>query len=397
MKLIQDNKLLKVRAIKSLEDVDIKSYKKDVWIAKVQNEYYMIIKRNFKNSYDECKNKIVDLNDAKCKVCELNENINLNVKYGSAESFIVDMNGIDNFIFANSQVFNDDLVRKILLKLNLLDKNKQYLRFGCSGARENDFHPGGEVYESSLISGEDGSGISQNVSGYLPNGEEYSTSISLYDRDKIFLREERIVYSHTAFLDDCGLENSKCILIKIEPKKEEVSFLDILNELATELKLSSYAIQICIQSNTNSTKIKGRVLKHMPEKAFKVLQEATDIGLEQLFKLENTDIMYGVGTKYDRYEPEWKQFTGGRQYERRGHIHATVIGDKDTLKNKHEVFHLRDVFVNPTTSIQVVLTPINNIYRIYPIYKCKNEFFCKASNKNIDNVIENIRVRDRGD
>ncbi len=392
MKLIHSNKLLKVRAIENLDDVKIKEYNKNVWIAKVKDEYYMIIQRKF------CNNKIeelkeVNLENAKCNLLPLSECLNLNVEYGSDDSIIVDMNGIDNFIFAKAQVFNDYIIRKILLKMKLLDKNKQYLRFGCSGARECDFHPGGEVYESCLIKGKDGSGISQSISGYLPKGREYSVSTSLYDRDKKYLREERIVYSHTAFLDDCGIENSKSIYVAIEPKKEKVSFLDILDELTKKLGLSAFSIQICIQNNDNkyNTNIKGRVLRNMPEKAFKVLQEATDIGLEQLFKLEDSDIMYGVGTHYKRYEPEWKEFTGGRQYERRGHIHAAVISNNKGLTNKHEVFHLRDIFVSPSSNIQIVINPIDDVYRIYSIYERENKFYCKSTDKNIDEVIKNIR------
>lgn len=252
------------------------------------------------------------------------------------------MHGIDNFMFAKSLVFHDYDVRKMIVKLGLLDKNKKYLRFGCSGARECNFHPGGEVVESSLINGKDGSGLSQSISGYLPKNSEYSKSISLYDESKEFLREERIVYSHTAFLKECET---------------------------------------------------GRVLKNMPLEPFKELQDATDIGLEKLFRLENEETMYGVGTNYLRYEPEWKEFTGGRQYERRGHIHATVIGNEEN--KKHEVFHLRDVFVSPASDIQMVLTPVENVYKIYPIYKKEDKFYCKTTDRDINLVIKNIQFLDK--
>ena len=225
----------------------------------------------------------------------------------------------------------------------------------------------------------------------MPENEEYSKSISLFDKDKEFLREERIVYSHTAFLDECKLEDSKCIYIKITPKENQASLLDIIYELANELKLLSYSIQMYIQTNNTEKKktmIKGRVLRHMPTKPFDVLQDATDIGLEQLFELDNTDVMYGVGTNYSRYEPEWKEFTGGRQYERRGHIHATVIGN--SANRKHEVFHLRDVFVSPVSNIQIVLTPIKDVYRIYSVYQKGDKFFCKSTDKDIDILIKNI-------
>lgn len=394
MKLIDINTPLKIKAVDNINEVKINDYNKNTWIANIDKEYYLIIKRQFKNKNIVSSDTTIELEQCICKIQNLNkidDTLKLEVNYGDNDSFIVDMNGIDNFRFAKALVFNDNEVRKIIMKLGLLDNNKQYFRFGCSGSRENNFHPGGEVFENCIINGKDGSGISQSMSGYLPKNEKYSKKILLFDKNKDYLREERIVYSHTAFLKECNLENSKCIYIKIIPKEFQTSLLDILTELAKTLKLSAYSIQMCIQTTTSSNKdtlIKGRVLKHMPTKPFKALQEATDIGLEQLFSLEKTNTMYGVGTNYYRYEPEWKEFTGGRQYEKRGHIHALIIGNSNG--KSHKVFHLRDVYVSPTSEIQLVLTPIKDVYRIYPIYENNNSYFCKSTNKNIDLLINEI-------
>lgn len=336
--------------------------------------------------------KQIELDNAKCIVIDVNEDetdLKLNANYGDKDSIIIDMHGIDNFRFAKSLEFRDDTVRKIALKLNVLDKNSKYLRFGCSGAKESKLHPGGEVFEEMVLNGKNASGISQSVSGYLPKESNYSKSISLYDDDKIHLREERIVYSHTAFLRECGVENSNSIYINIEPKEDNTSLLDLITEIASKLNLKSYAIQIYMSSKgveKHSTKINGRVLKHMPERPFKVLQEATDIGLEQLFELKDTSEFYGVGTHYLRYEPEWKEFTKGHQYERRGHIHCTIVGNK--TKDVHEVFHLRDVYVSKDTKLQLVLTPVDNIYRIYPVYKKESEYYTKSCDKNVDEIME---------
>lgn len=400
MKIIDSsNRPLKVRDV-DVDDVDISEYDKDSWLVEIDNEYYMAVKRKFNNKTNINKN-IIKLDDAICSIQDLNKNLDdlkLNVEYGDKDATIVDMHGIDNFRFAKSLVFNDYTVRKLILKLGILDKSKKYFRFGAAGARDCDYHPGGEVYESMLINGKDTSGIAQSVSGFLPNGEEYSKSISLYDKDKEHLREERIVYSHTAILKECESKDRTSIYVKIEAKKDNVSFLDVLNELASKLGLVSYAVQMCIQTNNTDkyvTQVKGRVLRHMPQKPFDVLQDATDIGLEQLFKIDNENIVYGVGTKYNRYEPEWKEFTGGRQYERRGHIHATVVNNNNSSTKKHEVFHLRDAFISPASIIQVVLTPVDTIYRVYPLYKNGDKYFCKATDKNIDTVLQNIRQLDK--
>ena len=394
MKIINSsNSPLKVKDV-DVADVNISEYDKNSWLLEVDNEYYMAVKRKFNNNVTSTK--VIELENAYCNVLKPDDNLKLNVQYGDKDATIVDMHGIDNFRFAKSLVFNDSTVRKIILKLKILEKDKKYFRFGASGARESDFHPGGEVYESMLISGKDTSGYAQSVSGYLPHGKEFSKSISLYDRDKRYLRDERIVYSHTAILKKCEAKDRTSLYIKINPKADNISFLDVLNELATKLGMVSYAVQMCIQTNNtneHTTQIKGRVLRHMPMKPFDVLQDATDIGLEQLFTIDNQNIVYGVGTKYDRYEPEWKEFTGGRQYERRGHIHATIVNNND--ENKHEVFHLRDAFISQASNVQVVLTPVDTVYRIYPLYKNGDKYLCKATDKNIDTVLENIRKIDK--
>lgn len=397
MKKINDDDFLKIDAVKDLDNIQLSEYAPNAWITSFDNKQYLIIKRSFENSTNYIDDKIL-LEHAKCeihKLDKLKQNWKLDFNYGDNNSIIVDMNGIDNFRFAKSQVFCDSDVRKIVLKLGAIEKNRNYLRFGCSGSRPSDYHPGGEVFESCLINGSDGSGISQSVSGYLPQNEEFSKSIVLYDKTKRKLRDERIVYSHTAFLGECKIENSNCICISINPTQKQTSLLDIISEISSKLKLSSYAIQIYIETkNTKeyNTVINGRVLKHLPQKPFDVLQDATDIGLEQKFELDDCDVMYAVGTHYKRYEPEWKEFTGGRQYERRGHIHATVVGN--SKKQKHEVFHLRDVFVSPVTSIQLVLTPVNDIYRIYPVYQENDKFYCKSTNKGIDDLINEVKKFD---
>lgn len=389
MKNLTNNEFLKIHSIDNLDGVNLKEYKKDTWICSIEDKYYLIVKREFNNTIINNDTDKVELTNALCEKKSLLECKDLEVQYGDSDSFIIDMNGIDNFRFAKSLVFKDYNVRKLVLKLGLL-KDSNYLRFGCAGARECDYHPGGEVFEYCLINGKDGSGLSQSVSGYLPANQEFSKSVSLYGKDKTSLREERIVYSHTAFLRESNIQNSTSLFFKIHVNQESSSLLDIINELSQKIGLSSYSIQMRIKTNNNSldTKINGRVLRHMPEKPFNVLQDATDIGLEQLFTLNNNDVMYGVGTNYFRYEPEWKKFTGGRQYERRGHIHCTVVGNGNS--KKHEVFHLRDVFVSPVSDIELVLNPVNDVYRVYPIYFENNNYFCSATDKNIDTLINEI-------
>ena len=396
MKLIDGLKKLEINKVND-EDVRIKTYQNEnTWIIEVEGKNYLVIRRKFTNNINNNINEEQQGFYIMLKQGKKIESSNLEINYGNDNSIIVDMNGIDNFRFAKSEVFNDYVIRKIVKKMKLLDETKKYLRIGASGARECDFHPGGEVFEYSVINGKDLSGISQNVSGYLPKNECYSKSISLYDKDKISLREERIVYSHTAWLEECNKETNVGILLNIKIKEGKKSLLDIINDIAKELNLICFSIQIFVRPLvSNDTEVVGRVLKKMPEKAFKDIPEVVEISYEKKFELEDTECLYGMGTKYERYEPEWTEFTNGGKYERRGHIHATIITTQETKNKKHETFHLRDIFVSNNSNIEVLLTPINTIYRIYPIHKENNEYICDASGKDIKSVIEEIQKIDK--
>ena len=379
-------------------DMDINIYDNDVWVIKENNRDYLMIKRIFRNKFKQNVDIIIKKENANIEVKTNNKIIESKLYYdfGDRDSFILDMNGIDNFRFATSQIFNDYTIRKIVKKLQLLSQNTEYLRIGAAGARENGTHPGGEVLEYSIIKSNEVNGFSQNVSGYLPNNESYSKSIPMYDRDNKSLLEERTVYSHTAWLKKSNSENSKNILLKIYVLSEEQSLLDIINDTANELGLNCYAIQIYLSTDKSiGTKIKGRVLKHIPQKAFKDIPEVVEISYEKKFDLSCYDKMYGFGTKYERYEPEWKEFTNGGKYERRGHIHSTIISEKESGNKKHETFHLRDIFVSPSSEIEVILTPIDTAYRIYPIHLEKNEYICDASKRNIKDVISDIKMIDK--
>lgn len=397
MKWINNFEPLIVNKINT-DNTKLKEYSQNTWLINDKNREYLIIKRNFENKIKAVPNINVEHEKFKFYIeDDVEDKLKLSLNYGDEQSFIIDMNGIDNFIFAESQVFDDSTIRKIVKKLGLLDDSNQYLRIGASGARPNSIHPGGEVLEYSLINGKDVDGLSQNVSGYLPRDKCYSKSIPLYNEDKKTLREERTVYSHTAWLKECEIKDSRAILINIIAKENKQSLLDILRDIAIELNLKSYSMQIYIKSlNDYDTEIKGRVLKHIPEHPFKDIPEIVDISYEKLYKLTNLEVMYGMGTKYERYEPEWTEFTDGGIYERRGHIHATIMYNKENelSEKKHETFHLRDVFISPKTEVKVIFNPIDTVYRIYPIHKKDKIYICDASKKNIDDVINKIRSID---
>ncbi len=344
MNLYNDSESLLVSPVSDINEIEVVKYTKDGIVITIKDESFLVIKRKFNNYIPleiphNLNFKDFHINITKT-VEEYNDFASLSANFGGEGSLIIDMQGISNFIFARSLEFYDYNIRKILLKLHLIKPNTEYLRIGASGAKTDSKHPGGEVVEYSLINGSDGSGISQNLSGYLPKDENYSKSIRLNDSNKMLLREERVVYSHTAILKKCNENESKSIHLKVIVNNGKKSLLDLITLIADRLNLESYAIQIKLTTkNTveNNTLITGRVLKHIPYKAFKTLQDATDIAIEKTFPLEDSQVMLGFGTKYERCEPEWMEFTNGRIYERRGHIHGTIIGEENT-RQQHKSF-----------------------------------------------------------
>lgn len=247
MKWINNFEPLEIKQVND-KDIEIKNYCEDVWIIKEENREYLMIKRNFKNNFKRNMYEVIIKDNAEIEVktnCN-DKKQSLYLDYGAEGSIIIDMNGIDNFRFAESEVFNDYTIRKIVKKMNLLAEG-EYLRIGASGARKNGNHPGGEVFEYSLIQNNKCDGLSQNVSGYLPQNECYSRSIPLFEDDEKTLREERIVYSHTAWLKKGDFTDSKSVYMKVRPKKSEESLLDILNQAASELGINCFSIQIFVK------------------------------------------------------------------------------------------------------------------------------------------------------
>lgn len=124
MKLIDNFKKLEVSNVND-EDVNIDAHQNEnTWIIKVEGKEYLIIRRNFLNNIND---NIIDEQQGfsiKLKENKQLESNNLDINYGNNNSIIVDMNGIDNFRFAKSEVFNDYIIRKIVKKLNLLNKEK---------------------------------------------------------------------------------------------------------------------------------------------------------------------------------------------------------------------------------------------------------------------------------
>lgn len=169
-------------------------------------------------------------------------------------SFIVDFNGIDNFIASKSLIFNDYDVRELVIKhLNLVEG--KFKRFGASGSRPSEKHPGGEVVELQTIDVKNKTGCAGSVSGYLDmSNNEYSKAISLSE-DGLTLREERTVYSHTIWIP----ENSKPIIVRVQSNIKGLSLLSVILEECKKMKIHACGISVAIDGmKTLGIKGKGK-------------------------------------------------------------------------------------------------------------------------------------------
>ena len=300
-------------------------------------------------------------------------------------NFIVDMNGIDNFITSKALDFHDYIVRKIILNHLKLYEN-QFYRFGVSGARSSDMHPGGEIVEEQELDYKNNIGIARSISGAIDlSTSEYSKARMLSEDGKN-LKEERSVYSHTAWI--CKNNDNSPIFVYAKALSDNMSLLSMIHDLCSSYGINAVGVKISI-CGQNGIRIRGRVLKHVPEKKFQKLQEATDIASEKEYPLTEGSVMHLFGTLYKRYEPEWTLFTEGRQYEKRGHYHAYILGEEND--NVHEVFHVRDICIDRDIELKLELFPMQDIYRIYPIHKIGERYFTDSANVEISQLYDSFK------
>lgn len=337
--------------------IENEEYESGALIVKINRKQYFLVLRKYINySIDYEKYKQENVYSEKV----INDFLKNRLKYGNSNSFIVDMHGIKNFIHAEALDFQDSLIRSILKELEIL-KTREYLRIGVSGAPKTNIHPGGEVLEDQMLNGVDGSGISNSLSGYLTDENGFSKGIKLALNHTML--EERIVYSHTAFLEKTKKNSNLYFRIPLSPK---LNLIGEIRQKAEELGIKAYAAQIFLNNKQGERiLIKGRVLKRKPVWKLKNIEEATEIGNEKVFALKKDQIFTSFGTYYDRQDKDWFIFTEGREYEKYGHFHAKI--SNDVSDNQHEVFHLREINSQSEILAEVIISPVHEIIKISPI------------------------------
>ena len=117
MKWINNFEPLKVRGVET-DNVRVTGYTKNSWIIEIDNKKFLMVKRTFSNQFQNNMQEKETINNIDFEIYTNKEiqDTNLYLNYGDNDSIIIDMNGIDNFRFAKSEIFNDYTIRKIAKK-----------------------------------------------------------------------------------------------------------------------------------------------------------------------------------------------------------------------------------------------------------------------------------------
>ncbi|MFK0256050.1 hypothetical protein [Streptomyces sp. NPDC090445] len=307
------------------------------------------------------------------------------LRYGGPDSFSVDLQGIDAFLFARAKYFRDETARQAVIALGMAKPDTRYLRVGAAGAPPTDDHPGGEVLEHSLLAGPHLSGESSTASGHLPQGGDFSVAIPLTVPPSPRLLERRSVYLHTAFLPQTdGPAAPGSHLLRLEGSPDGLNALDAVKAFVSVNRIDSYAVRIFVRVTDadRPPRIIGRVLRRIPHRRLTHVQQATDIASEQEFHLLPGQELHCYGTYWPRRSVDWEALRGGKPYEPRGHIHMEVRG-LPAGPRQHAISHLRELFVTPGTECLALINPIRDVVRIEPVVQRGEKLMSRCSGRPV--------------
>jgi hypothetical protein len=307
--------------------------------------------------------------------------------FGAASSFLVDMQGIDSFLYARAKLFRDETARQAALLLALPDAGLHYLRVGAAGAPPTPHHPGGEVLECAVLRGRDLSGISSTASGFLPTGADLSVATPLALAGATELLDGRSIYSHTAFLASRADWRSDCgtLALRLTATGPHCSALDAVTGFAEANGIDAYALRLFAQPAPGCVEppvVVGRVLRRLPHRRLRSVEEAGAIASERAFELQPGQQLHGYGTHYRRSEPDWEAFRAGKPYEARGHIHLVIRGG--VRSSQHELCHLRELYLTPQTECYALITPVRHTVRVEPVLWRDGRLLSRASGREIE-------------
>jgi hypothetical protein len=314
-------------------------------------------------------------------------------QYGSSRSFLVDMQGIDSFLYGRAKLFRDETARQAVIALGLTEPALRYLRVGASGAPRTTEHPGGEVLECSLLDGDRLGGHSTSASGFLPPGAQHSVATRLTIPPGSYLLDGRSIYSHTAFLAAHRPgDGSGTVALAIRASSDRTDVLDAVARFASVNRIAAYAVRLLVRPHpgcADPPQLVGRVLRRLPRGQLKNLGAAAAIASEQRFELRPGQQLHCFGTHHRRSEPDWERFRGGKPYEARGHLHMAVTGDPAGA-DQHELSHLRELSVAVGADCFVLITPVTRTVRIDPVVRRGSRLLSRSSGRVLMEVPDGV-------
>lgn len=306
-------------------------------------------------------------------------------RYGTSGSSLVDMKGIRNLVFAKALHFSDETIRQLLVACDALSPDHTYLYVGLGGASPEGAYAAGEYLQLSILNGRRGGGFGLGLRGHVLHGSEYGTT-SLLGEGMRVLPDERLAYSQMALLKQQPGYHDFPSSFEIVSHEASASLLDALTEALDRLKVQACSLTILV-SGTQSKPISvlGRVTKGNNPVPWNKIEDATESAIDQRFLLGPNQTLVGFGNKIRRQEPDWHRLTGGREYQARGHIHATLVGDSPAWP-QHTTFHLKDIFL-PTGAVAYVgIVPVERALRIFPLSTEGGRLTCEATGRPIEQL-----------
>jgi len=303
--------------------------------------------------------------------------------YGAPGSCLVDMKGIRNLIFAKALQFSDDTIRRLLVACGALSPSDAYLYVGLGGAAPEGTDGAGEYLQFSILSGRRGGGFGWGLKGHVLGESVYGTT-SLLGEGTSVLPDDRFAYSQMALLRRGDGEGNFSWGFRIESRKSGASVLDALIEAIDRLSIQACALTVLVSGKQPAPiVIIGRVTKGKSAVPWHKIQHATDSALEQTFLLGPDQFLLGFGNRLRRQEPDWHRLTGGREYQARGHIHATLSGVSPGWP-QHTTFHLKDILLPAGAVAFVGIAPVERAFRIFPLTTQGGRLVCEATGRTIE-------------
>lgn len=311
-------------------------------------------------------------------------------RFGGLRTTLLDMQGIESFMFGRAKLFDDRHAVHIAHELLPLESGVLYLRVGASGAPPVPGHPGGEVLEDAYVRDGRTVGVPRSLSGHLPDGSVTTDAARLEIDGEVSFR--RSIYSHTALLPERHDALESFLLTAADTPAHPVDLLSWIASTARSAGLEAFSVRLRVTpaAGGRAPVVVGRALRRLPHGPLRGVAEATAIASEVAFALQPGQSLVAYGTHRPRHEPLWEQWRDGKAYEPAGHLHFRL---EPPGADQHAVAHLRSLTVAPSTPFAAVIDPVAAALRVDPVRREDGWVVSAASGRRLVRVVDVDEVR----